>query len=136
MDDHKLLGNLPSPTEGWMECPVPGCKCRMTWSFDPALAEQVRFIREGGTVIDVGKERTADSLHGLLANSLGFPPYYGRNWDAFWDCVTDRDCVLPSKLMIAGLAFLRENLPNDARQLERCLLELADVRPECSVTRV
>jgi hypothetical protein len=31
---HRLLGYGDLPTEGWMECPVEGCECRMTWSMD------------------------------------------------------------------------------------------------------
>ncbi len=29
---HMLKGYGSPPTEGWMECPVEGCKCDMTWS--------------------------------------------------------------------------------------------------------
>lgn len=29
---HRLLGYGDPPTAGWMECPVEGCPCRMTWS--------------------------------------------------------------------------------------------------------
>jgi hypothetical protein len=32
---HRLLGYGDPPTEGWMECPVEGCACRMTWSMAP-----------------------------------------------------------------------------------------------------
>ena len=35
-NDHLIYGQDESPTEGWMECPVEGCACRMTWSLDPA----------------------------------------------------------------------------------------------------
>lgn len=28
-------------------------------------------------------------MHDVLRESLDFPEYYGRNWDAFWDCITD-----------------------------------------------
>jgi len=34
-------------------------------------------------VIDLSDVRTASALNELLARKLGFPDYYGKNWDAF-----------------------------------------------------
>ena len=31
----------------------------------------------------------AEITHEILAEKLGFPPYYGRNLDALHDCLTD-----------------------------------------------
>ena len=28
-------------------------------------------------------------VHYIIKTSLDFPDYYGCNWDAFWDCLTD-----------------------------------------------
>ena len=28
-------------------------------------------------------------FHEVIRDSLDFPAYYGCNWDAFWDCITD-----------------------------------------------
>ncbi len=28
-------------------------------------------------------------MHKIIQKSLDFPDYYGCNWDAFWDCLTD-----------------------------------------------
>jgi hypothetical protein len=39
-NDHKLLGYGSRPTEGWMECPVPGCQCRISWSLELDVAAQ------------------------------------------------------------------------------------------------
>jgi hypothetical protein len=41
-NSHRLLGYGSPPIEGWMECPVEGCGCQMTWSVEPALAAQMR----------------------------------------------------------------------------------------------
>ena len=35
-NDHRLYGYGAPPTEGWMDCPVDGCQCSMTWSMGPA----------------------------------------------------------------------------------------------------
>ena len=68
--------------------------------------------------IDVGTATTPDELHSTLADALGFPDYYGKNWDAFDECI--RDVSLPSALEIAGLEQLRSRLPREARLLEDC----------------
>lgn len=28
-------------------------------------------------------------IHSVIWEALEFPDYYGCNWDAFWDCLTD-----------------------------------------------
>lgn len=28
-------------------------------------------------------------MHRIIKEALDFPDYYGENWDAFWDCLTD-----------------------------------------------
>ena len=28
-------------------------------------------------------------IHQAIKTGLDFPDYYGENWDAFWDCITD-----------------------------------------------
>lgn len=29
------------------------------------------------------------ALHRRIRKTFGFPDYYGENWDAMWDCLTD-----------------------------------------------
>jgi RNAse (barnase) inhibitor barstar len=71
--------------------------------------------------IDVGTATTREELHATLADALGFPDYYGHNWDAFDECI--RDVPLPDALEISGLEQLRSCLPREAELLERCLDE-------------
>ncbi|MCC6999333.1 MAG: barstar family protein [Deltaproteobacteria bacterium] len=39
-------------------------------------------------IIDGATIRSPDDLHDVLAAVLELPPYYGRNLDALWDCLT------------------------------------------------
>ena len=39
--------------------------------------------------LDVGRARGKSALLRLLARTLKFPKYFGRNWDALHDCLTD-----------------------------------------------
>jgi RNAse (barnase) inhibitor barstar len=38
--------------------------------------------------LDGRRIRDLESFHDLCAWALGFPAYYGRNWDAWIDCLT------------------------------------------------
>ncbi|MCK9194584.1 MAG: barstar family protein [Nevskia sp.] len=85
-------------------------------------------------VIDVSSASMARELHAILARHLAFPSYYGHNWDAFWDCVTDiEQCSLPDTLQIFGLGALTEKLPREAQLFQQCLAELQRERPEFKV---
>lgn len=44
-------------------------------------------------VIDVAVSQITDwdSFHEVFASTMGFPSFYGRNMDAWIDCMTDRD---------------------------------------------
>jgi RNAse (barnase) inhibitor barstar len=81
-------------------------------------------------VIDVSSVQTRDELHELLADQLGFPDYYGKNWDAFDECIRD---FPPSRILqIVGFLSLENALPREAAMLRNCLevfeAELPDSR--------
>ena len=41
-----------------------------------------------------------DSLLNALGETLEFPGYYGRNWDAAWDCLTELDWPTTQLLVV------------------------------------
>lgn len=41
--------------------------------------------------VDCSLIRDWPSFHEVFANALGFPPFYGRNMDAWIDCMTSLD---------------------------------------------
>ena len=40
-------------------------------------------------IVDFSKVNYYLEMHAVIEKSLEFPDYYGCNWDAFWDCLTD-----------------------------------------------
>ncbi len=40
-------------------------------------------------ILDFTNVKYYSEFHTIIMESLDFPDYYGRNWDAFWDCITD-----------------------------------------------
>jgi RNAse (barnase) inhibitor barstar len=85
-------------------------------------------------VLDVSEIATTEALHGLLESSLGFPGYYGRNWDAFWDCITDPEqSTMPDVLLVTGWDRLANKLPRDAALMRECLADMPSRRSDCRV---
>lgn len=60
-----------------------------------------------------------EDLHATLARAFGFPEWYGKNWDAFWDAITGL-VRLPERMVVRG---------HDSTELKRfrALLEQAGV---------
>ena len=40
-------------------------------------------------ILDFTNVKKRLEMHGIFKEVLEFPDYYGCNWDAFWDCITD-----------------------------------------------
>lgn len=78
--------------------------------------------------IDLKAVTSAEELHSLLMVSLGFPSWYGRNWDAFWDAITGL-VEMPQTLKLLGWRKFSQRLPRDAALLQECLTEMQDEHP-------
>jgi len=88
----------------------------------------------GRADIDVSDVMTSEDLHDLLRDRLAFPGWYGRNWDAFWDCARDPEIsVMPAVLCIRGWQQLETRLPRDAKELRQCLDDLGTERQDVQV---
>ena len=70
--------------------------------------------------IDVGHIKSSEALHAALASAFFFPEYYGKNWDAFDECLADSGL---RRIEVKGVSILIDSLPRDAGLLERCLKE-------------
>ncbi len=78
--------------------------------FAESLAEPFVFLATRGplklpdgillVVIDGEAARTAAELMDLFATAFEFPEYFGRNWNAFYDCLTDLDWCPPEGYVV------------------------------------
>lgn len=71
--------------------------------------------------IDGGRLRTKEDLLRALANALGFPDYFGNNWDAFEECLRDVNRSAegtPGVVQIDGSERVRARLPRDVAVLQ------------------
>lgn len=64
--------------------------------------------------------RTSADLHRVLKLQLGFPDFYGMNWDAFRDSITGL-VEMPERIVFTGWAELVARLPRDAGLLREIL---------------
>lgn len=75
-------------------------------------------------LVDFSEVKYYAEMHNAIKEGLAFPDYYGNNWDAFWDCLTD---MYGSKVNIVfeGIENLRkvfgEEAENDIAILKRIL---------------
>jgi RNAse (barnase) inhibitor barstar len=82
----------------------------------------------GEEVVIRGSEiRSRDELFDVIAEKLSFPDYFGRNWDALVDCLSDLFWVDQDRVILAhaGLPLLdRANL----RKYLQCLHHVLERR--------
>lgn len=74
-------------------------------------------------VLDFSDVRYYANVHQILKKAFDFPAYYGENWDAFWDCMTDIAGMDGITVEIRGLRHLGEALPGMQTQLVQILQE-------------
>lgn len=90
--------------------------------------------RPRAIIVDVSEIAASEELHKLFAKTLKFPTYYGSNFNAFWDCITDEaQSTMPKKLIIKGVATLHNSLPIECNKLVECLDDYQEEYPEREV---
>jgi RNAse (barnase) inhibitor barstar len=100
--------------------------------FTSEIRVQVLTMSRLQTVnIDLSEVTSAAELHALLRESLGFPDWYGCNWDAFWDAITGL-VEMPVNLQISGWQRFSSRLPRDARLMQKCLADMTTEYPEAA----
>lgn len=66
--------------------------------------------------IDLAHIGSVQELHLTFKTALGFPDFYGMNWDAFWDAITGL-VEMPEELILINFEKLEEAMPSDAEIL-------------------
>ncbi len=72
-------------------------------------------------VIDFKDVTSVYDMFEIISTEMDFPDYFGNNWDAFWDCMTDIICT-NIEIEVLNLNALDSNLQKDKEKL-LCLLE-------------
>ncbi|MEG1114780.1 MAG: barstar family protein [Janthinobacterium sp.] len=85
--------------------------------------------RQARVTIDLSEINSPRQLHAALAAALGFPSFYGKNWDSFRDAITGL-VDMPQQLELRGWPAFAARLPHDAAILQRSLARLAQEMPD------
>ena len=72
--------------------------------------------------IDFRDVQNYAEVHLIIREALDFPDYYGCNWDAFWDCLTDM-IGLTVHIRIFGLDVIERAFPGEAEIMVDILRE-------------
>lgn len=66
-----------------------------------------------------------DEIHKIIKAELDFPYYYGENWSAFWDCLTemidDEECL---HIELVGMETLQHKFPHAQKKILEILKRL------------
>ena len=73
-------------------------------------------------IIDFTNVKTYLEMHFVVREALDFPHYYGCNWDAFWDCLTNM-VGRPVWIEIIGLDIIEQKFDDAANVLKNILKE-------------
>ena len=79
--------------------------------------------------IDFTKVEYYLEMHFSIRDALDWPDYYGCNWDAFWDCLTDM-VGRRIHIEILGLDVIERKFGNEAQTMIDILKEFKHYRDD------
>ena len=71
-------------------------------------------------IIDFTNIEYCSEVHSVIKSSLDFPDYYGCNWDAFWDCLSEMYGE-PVHIEIIGIDVLESKFEGVADKMIKIL---------------
>jgi RNAse (barnase) inhibitor barstar len=74
-------------------------------------------------VIDFKNVKGHFDMFEIISTAMEFPDYFGNNWDAFWDCLTDMR-GRPIHIEILGIDVLQQKCGEKAAIMVEALREL------------
>lgn len=75
------------------------------------------------------------TLHQRIRKAFGFPDYYGENWDAMWDCLTDVFLQpVQRHIVVEGFDAMPQGLRAYAAPMQEIFSDLQEKYPWISVT--
>ena len=67
-------------------------------------------------IVDFRNVKYYLEMHLVIRESLEFPDYYGCNWSAFWDCLTDMYGA-SMQITILGLDVIKQKFDDSADKM-------------------
>jgi RNAse (barnase) inhibitor barstar len=83
-------------------------------------------------IIDLSNIQSPQELHLKFKTELGFPDFYGMNWDAFWDAITGL-VEMPEEVILKNWKALERRMPSDAEILKSLIANFNRESEECEI---
>ena len=75
--------------------------------------------------LDFSKIESWNEFHQIIKKELDLPHNYGENWDALWDCLTERiDIEEPLNIEILGAEVVEQKWPGTLDKMVKILKRL------------
>jgi len=87
-------------------------------------------------ILDFFDVDSTEKMHQIIEKGLDFPDYYGKNWDAFWDCLTDKITEDQVHIEIRGLEDLKQFDERAQDTLMACLKEFKHYANDAFADRI
>ena len=78
-------------------------------------------------ILDFSGVKTWIDIHAIIEKEFDFPDYYGANWDAFWDCITDLIDLDGLNIEIIGLDKIYSEFKEDVDIFVKALKRLKHI---------
>ena len=75
-------------------------------------------------ILDFRNIQYYGEVHKIIKEALDFPDYYGENWSAFWDCITDIVDEEPFNIHIYGYDDFAKKFPSSAKIMVELLEDM------------
>ncbi len=84
-----------------------------------------KSIKAGVTTVRLSEVTSVYELQEKLQETLDFPYYYGKNWDAFYECMGEK-LAPPAQvtLVLRGIKDFEKRFPEDSEKLLSILKDL------------
>lgn len=79
-------------------------------------------------IIDLAGSTTKVAIHQDFERQLGFPDFYGANWDAFWDAITGL-VEMPDEVLLVNWQGFAKSCPKDMQILRDIISEYHALLP-------
>lgn len=79
--------------------------------------------------INVSNVENVRELHEILKNKLELPEFYGKNWSAFWDCITGM-IELPENIEFIGWKLMDSRIPAECDKFKKIFDQFNEQFPE------
>ena len=88
----------------------------------------LRIMTKNSVIINLAGVNTKVAIHQAFKQHLGFPDWYGANWDALWDAII-AVVELPDEVLLLNWQEFAEACPKDMQILHKIIADYHEELP-------